>query len=218
MKKVFRISALIILIFLVHSCKKEEPLYSEDDPITDINGNKYKTVKIGTQVWMAENLGTTRLNDGTLITNLPFNETWSGITGPGYWSSRGCTFYNGYSVNTGKLCPIGWHVPTSNDLNTLFTYLGGSNVAGDKMKEVGMFNWPTPDKGATNESGFSGKPCGYRTSEGSGYVWLGQGSTTSFSAIGGSYSLTNGIAGIQYNVIPELYGNTGTNNVRCIKN
>jgi hypothetical protein len=82
------------------------------ETITDIDSNVYNIVTFGTQVWMAENLRTTKLNDGTLITNLPFNETWSGITGPGYWSSRGCTFYNGYSANTGKLCPIGWHVPT----------------------------------------------------------------------------------------------------------
>jgi uncharacterized protein (TIGR02145 family) len=217
MKIVFRISVLIILVLLANSCKKET-LYLIDEPVTDINGNIYKTVKIGTQVWMAENLKTTKLNDGTLITNLPFNETWSGITWPGYWSSRGFTFYNGYSVNTGKLCPVGWHVPNSGELNTLFNYLGGPGVAGDKMKEVGAFNWPTPDKGATNKSGFSGKPSGYRTSEGSGYVWLGQGSTVSFKAIGGSYSLTNGIASVQYNIMPELEGNTGTMNVRCIKN
>lgn len=217
MKKVFRIYILIIIILLAHSCKKEAALYSEDEPVTDINGNIYKTVKIGTQVWMAENLRATKLNDETLITNLPFNEYWPESIGPGYWGSGGCTFYNGYSVNTGKLCPTGWHVPTSSELNTLFIYLGGTNVAGDKMKEVGTFNWPTTDKGATNESGFSGKACGYRTSEGIRYVWLGKGSTTSFSAIGGSYSLTNGFSGTKYDIKPENSSNTGTRNVRCIK-
>jgi uncharacterized protein (TIGR02145 family) len=205
------------LLLIITSCKKEA-LYSDDEPITDINGNIYKTVKIGTQVWMAENLRTTKLIDGTLITNLPFYQTWIGITVPGYWGSGGCTFYNGYSVNTGNLCPTGWHVPTHDELNTLFTYLGGPSVAGDKMKEIGTFNWPKPDAGANNKSGFSATPCGYRTSEGSGYVWLGQGSYTTFLGIGCNYSLTLGLAGIQYNSISELYYNTGTGNVRCIKN
>jgi uncharacterized protein (TIGR02145 family) len=207
-----------MILIIIKSCKKEASIFSDDEPIADINGNSYKTVKIGTQVWMAENLRTTNLNEGTLITKLPFGETWSGITGPGYWGSGGCTFYNGYSINTSKLCPIGWHVPTSDDVFTLIKYLGGVNVAGNKMKKVGAFNWPKNDEGATNLSGFSAIACGYRLQEGSGYAWLGQGENTAFFSIGGFYSLGNGIESVHYESLLELYYNTGTHNVRCVKN
>jgi uncharacterized protein (TIGR02145 family) len=212
------ITTIVSALFLVTTSCKKEALYSADKPISDLNGNTYETVKIGTQVWMQENLRTTKLNDGTLITNLPFNQIWSGIKGPGYWGSGECTYYNGYCINTGNLCPTGWHIPTSDELNTLIIYLGGTNVAGDKMKKADTFNWPEPDKGATNLSGFSAVACGYRTSEGSGYVWLGQGSYAAFLSVGGTYSLTHGFAGVQYNSMSELFFNTGTGNVRCIKN
>jgi uncharacterized protein (TIGR02145 family) len=206
------------LLLIVNSCK-QETLYSDSEPIKDITGHIYKTVKIGTQIWMAENLKTSRLNDGTIIANLPFNQSWSGITGPGYWGSGECMFYNGYSVNTGNLCPTGWHVPTQDDLNTLFTYLGGPSVAGGKMKDVNAFNWPDPDKVATYKSGFSAQACGYRIQEGPAqYLWDGQGSTTAFLAIGGYYRLTNGIAEIQYSAKSDLDYNTFTGNARCMKN
>ena len=72
--------------------------------------------------------------------------------------------YNWYAVNTGKLCPTGWHVPNINELTTLIEYLGGENVAGGKLKETGTIHWRSPNTGATNSSGFTALPGGYRTS------------------------------------------------------
>lgn len=139
--------------------------------ITDIDGNSYKTVKIGTQVWMAENLKTTKYSDGAAITNITDGAAWVALTTPAYcWYNNDASaykdayggLYNLYAVMTGKLCPTGWHVPTNDDWNTLGTYLGGTAVAGGKMKETGTTHWLSPNVGATNESGFNGLATGYR--------------------------------------------------------
>ena len=70
--------------------------------------------------------------------------------------------YNWYAVNTGKLCPEGWHVPTDDEWTILTDYLGGKSVAGGKLKETGTSHWLSPNTGATNETGFTGLPTGYR--------------------------------------------------------
>lgn len=140
--------------------------------ITDIDGNVYKTIIIGTQVWMAENLKTTRLNDGTRIPNVIGNSEWIAIKTPAfcwYLNERityGNTYgalYNGYTVKTDKLCPIGWHVPSDSEWGQLTDYLGGIDVAGGKLKEAGTTHWKSPNTGATNETGFTALPSGYRS-------------------------------------------------------
>ena len=143
--------------------------------VTDIDGNVYHTVTIGTQVWMVENLKTTKYNDGTAIPLVTDVTSWSNLTTPGYcWYNNDATaykttygaLYNWFTVNTGKLAPTGWHVPTDGEWTTLTSYLGGENVAGGKMKSTGTIEdgtglWHDPNIGATNESGFSGVPaCG----------------------------------------------------------
>ena len=141
--------------------------------ITDIEGNNYPTVKIGTQVWMAENLKTTKYNDGTAIQNVTDNSAWSALTSGAYcWfnndinnKSNYGALYNWFAVNTGKLCPKGWHVPTEAEWTTLITLLGGWDVAGGKMKSV--TGWLYANTGTTNESGFSGLPGGNRNDNGS---------------------------------------------------
>ncbi len=124
--------------------------------VTDIDSNIYKTVKIGTQTWMAENLKTTKLNDGSPIplATVEGNEwaehTVGSLTTPEYgwlydsamvYKDRYGAFYNGYAVTTGKLCPAGWHVPSDKEWSTLITYLGGEEVAGGKLREPGTINW-----------------------------------------------------------------------------
>jgi len=151
----------------------------------DIEGNKYKTVKIGNQIWLAENLRTGRFNDDAAIP-LVTDQAWSHLTTPGYcWYNNDSgnkntysALYNWYAVKTGKLCPTGWHVPSDAEWTTLTTYLGGEAVAGGKMKETGTTHWQSPNEGATNESGFSCLPGGGRSSLGSffglgsyGYRW-----------------------------------------------
>ena len=137
----------------------------------DKDGNGYNTVTIGTQTWMAENLKTTKYNDGALITHVTNNTTWkTSTTGAYCWyfNDEGINkpiygaLYNWYAVNTGKLCPTGWHVPTDDEWTTLTTYLGGVAVAGGKLKEAGENHWFSPNTAATNSSGFTALPGGYR--------------------------------------------------------
>ncbi|MEK7719983.1 MAG: fibrobacter succinogenes major paralogous domain-containing protein [Bacteroidota bacterium] len=141
--------------------------------ITDVDGNTYSSVIIGTQTWMKENLKTTKFNDGTAILPVTDYSAWLGLTTPAYcWYNNDAStykdtygaLYNWYTVNTGKLCPSGWHVPNINELTTLIEYLGGENVAGGKLKETGTIHWRSPNAGATNSSGFTALPGGYRTS------------------------------------------------------
>ncbi len=140
--------------------------------VTDISGNIYRTVIIGTQEWMAENLKADRLNDGTPLKFLPDASAWSSVQGESAYSwynndSLGYgALYNWYAVNTGKLCPIGWHVATDQEWTVLTDFLGGREVAGGKLKEKGTAHWQAPNAGANNESGFTALPAGYRYSNG----------------------------------------------------
>ena len=140
--------------------------------IKDIEGNVYKTIAIGKQVWMTENLKTTKFNDGTSIPMVTENEAWIKLTTPAYsWYNNDSTankntygaLYNWYTVKTNKLCPAGWHVPTDAEWVALITYLEGFTVAGGKMKEKGIEHWKSPNEGATNETGFTALPGGYRS-------------------------------------------------------
>ncbi len=134
--------------------------------LTDTDGNVYITVKIGSQIWMAENLKTTKYNDGIDIPLVTDNTTWGSLSAPAYcWPNNNEGFratygaiYNAYTVQTGKLCPSGWHVPTDPDWTKLTDYLGGEGVAGGKLKEVGNVHWRNPNTGATNETGFTAIP------------------------------------------------------------
>jgi len=164
-------------------------------PPVDADGYAYNTVIIGTQEWMAENLKTTKYNDGTAI---PFvNTNWSTQTVGSYYYynndiSNRTTYgalYNWYAVdnndatkvasNGGKnICPVGWHVPTGAEWTTLTDYLGGLSVAGDKLKETGTIHWIS-NSAATNISGFTALPGGSRSWDGGfkgdigsyGYWW-----------------------------------------------
>lgn len=150
----------------------------ENIPVSDLDGNVYNTVSIGTQTWMAENLKVTTYNDGTSIPNVTDATEWSQLheTGalcdyentPSYSETYG-KLYNWYAVNTGKLCPTGWHVPTDAEWTTLINYLGGDDVAGGKLKETGIMHWGWGNNGATNETGFTALPSGYREFAGTFY-------------------------------------------------
>jgi uncharacterized protein (TIGR02145 family) len=147
--------------------------------IKDIEGNSYKTVYIGTQQWMAENLKVSKYNDGTQIPNVTNREEWSNLTS-GAW-----TYYDNDAVNNlkyGKLynwfgispttngnkniCPTGWHVPSDAEWTVLINYLGGESVAGGKMKEEGITSWNNPNIDGNNKSLFTGLPGGIRDDDG----------------------------------------------------
>lgn len=182
--------ATIVLVFI--SCSKDED-NSETNPtngmttavfnmevtygtLTDQEGNIYKTVTIGTQTWMAENLRTMQYNDGTAIPCVTDNTVWSGLSTGAYCNYNNTTnidtiatygrLYNWHAVNSGKLAPKGWHVATDAEWTTLITFLGGESIAHGKLKELATTHWTNPNFGATNESGFTALPGGLRDDNG----------------------------------------------------
>lgn len=144
--------------------------------VIDIDGNVYRTVQIGTQVWMADNLKVTHYRNGDPISNVTDNSTWHNLIIGAYCNydndlNKASTFgrlYNWYAVSdTRNIAPEGWHVPNDSDWQTLVVYLGGMRIAGGKMKTPGTIEggdglWYYPNTGATNESGFTAIPSGYR--------------------------------------------------------
>ncbi len=138
--------------------------------VTDIDGNIYETVQIGSQIWMKENLRTTKYANGDVIPNVTDGNQWSNLT-TGAWSCYSNNnqiqnlfgnLYNWFAVaDQRNICPTGWHVPSDVEWITLTDYLGGESVAGGKMKSTAIY-WQSPNQDATNESGFSGLPGGFR--------------------------------------------------------
>jgi uncharacterized protein (TIGR02145 family) len=192
------------------------------DSIFDSEGNKYLTIGIGTQTWMAEDLKSTRFNDGSVIPFVPDGTAWASLTTPAYsWYPNDSVgygaMYNWYAVNTGKLCPDGWHVPDDEEWTVLTDFLGGKSSAGGKLKETGDYHWQSPNSGATNESGFTGLPSGSRNYSGGfnnigkyGYWW----STTEWSTSGAWYR------DVYYGYISVDRGNASKKSgatVRCLK-
>lgn len=154
-------------------------LTDECGSLADIDGNTYNTIRIGTQCWMAENLKTSKLSNGYSINNIEDEPTWSTAQNEAWCyymnnSLNNITYgklYNWFAVNsTNNLCPIGWHVPTKTEWQTLIANCGGSTVAGSKLKEAGTAHWSSPNPGADNSSGFTALPAGYRASSAFRYI------------------------------------------------
>jgi uncharacterized protein (TIGR02145 family) len=148
---------------------------SSSNTVTDIDGNVYHTVTIGSQVWMAENLKVTHYRNGDPIPHVTDHGAWSNLSTGAYSNynndvSNVATYgrlYNWYAVSDSRsIAPAGWHVPSDAEWQTLAGYLGGYHVAGGKLKEASTTHWASPNTGATNESGFSALPGGYRSSNG----------------------------------------------------
>lgn len=142
--------------------------------VSDIDGNVYKTITIGAQVWMVENLRTTKYRNGDPIPNITDSSAWSNLTTGAYcfynndanFSSIYGSLYNWYAVNDSRnIAPTGWHVPSDAEWTTLTTFLGGVSLAGGKLKETVTTHWLSPNTGATNETGFAALPCGDRSSD-----------------------------------------------------
>ena len=139
--------------------------------ITDIDGNVYKTITIGRQTWMAENLKTTKYRNGDTIPNVTNGARWGElVTGAYCWYSNDAAnitnyggLYNWYAIaDSRNIAPIGWHVPTDADWSTLTDYLGGTSIAGGKLIEAGTSHWYSPNNSATNSTGFTALPGGFR--------------------------------------------------------
>jgi len=167
---VFAVSIAVISSITTVSCNKNKTEtnlidVTEDAPVNDYDGNTYKTIKIGDQVWMAENLRSTHYSDGSPITFVSYDNDNANVSVYGRlytWSSSmmGATGSNSTPSNVQGIAPDGWHLPSKAEWQKLINYLGGENVAGGKMKEPGIAHWTNPNEGATNESIFTALPGG----------------------------------------------------------
>jgi uncharacterized protein (TIGR02145 family) len=160
-----------VFLITLWGCEKDDA----PDPVSDIDGNIYETVLIGNQVWMAENLMTTRMNDGTEISLLTDKPEWQKAYEPAlcWYNNESSVYqtvygglYNGYAAENEKICPAGWHVPALEELKQLVEFLGDTTLAGGKLKVEGTAQWHSPNKGADNSSSFSALPAGMRYFEG----------------------------------------------------
>jgi len=147
--------------------------------VTDIDGNIYHTITIGTQVWMVENLKTTKNRDGSIIPNITNDSEWETTTTGAYCdydnnpanSDVYGRLYNSDAASNALIAPAGWHTPSLGDFITLANYLG-PDVAGGCMKEAGFNHWSSPNTGADNSSGFTAVGAGERLNSGS-FIKLG---------------------------------------------
>lgn len=145
--------------------------FMSNEKVIDIDGNIYQAVKIGKQLWLAENLKVIHYRNGDPIQHIIDDIQWhNGGFGAycNYGNDQtnatiyGC-LYNWYAVNDKRnICPSGWHIPTEAEWTVLVNYLGGDSIAGGKMKEAGTIHWESPNTGAINISGFSALPGGGR--------------------------------------------------------
>lgn len=177
-KKIWlRLNPFVAVFILILTCctDREDTLFFINPwvnygSMTDQDGNTYKTILIGTQTWMVANLTTTKFIDGTPVPLVTDPTSWSNLSTPACcWQNndpvRKVTYgvlYNWYAVNTGKLCPPSWHVPSDAEWTELTDFLGGENTAGGKLKESGFRHWNSPNTGATDETHFRALPGGDR--------------------------------------------------------
>jgi uncharacterized protein (TIGR02145 family) len=194
---------------------------------SDGDSNHYPVVTIRNQTWMAENLKTTKYSNSAAIPLVTYDSAWAGLSTPAYcwYDNDSITYgsvygalYNWFSVETGNLCPTGWHVPTDAEWTVLTDFLGGEIVAGGPLKETGTAHWNSPNTGATNSSGFTALPGGFRYySSGSfyyigyyGYWWSSSATSTTSAWYRGLYSSYSNVSRY-YN-----YKKSGWS-VRCVR-
>ena len=219
-KTLFCFAFAVSVLFL--SCKKDD---ANLEPVKDIDGNEYAVVKIGDQYWMTQNLITTKYNDGTAIATGLSDSAWAAASAGAYALYEGVAsnntvygkLYNWQAASSGKLAPTGWHVPTRTEWTQLVEFLGGSGVAGGKLKSTSSL-WNAPNTGADNSSGFAGLPGGFRGTLGSyeslgdaGYWWA---SSERNSTQGDYTKLDNSFASSAANGATKQFGMS----VRCVKN
>ncbi len=198
------------------------PVYT----VTDIDGNLYHGITIGTQVWLVENLRTTKYRNGDAIPNITDQTQWAGLTTGAYCAygnnqanaSVYGYLYNFFAVTDPRgIAPPGYHVASKGEWQTLSDFLGGNSVSGGKLKESGTAHWQAPNDAATNSSGFTALPCGRRIDGGfetiktNGYFWT----STLDNVFPMSFYLCNDLESILYY---GLYGaETYGKGVRCVK-
>jgi uncharacterized protein (TIGR02145 family) len=215
------IASILIISF---SCQKETD--KPPGPVLDFEGNSYKTIKAGTHVWMAENLRSIKFNDGTDISKVSGSMQWKNIIAPGYcWYNNDSisnstiygALYNGYAVNSGKLCPTGWHIPAIDEWQQLKEFITDTISDGGKLKEAGTIHWMAPNYGSTNSSGFTALPSGFRFIDGSYtaiYYYTGFWTATEIGSDNQWFvGLYYGDASATLSSVSQKYGLS----VRCVK-
>lgn len=215
MKKLICVSLFFALINL-----------NQAQTVTDIDGNIYNTVDIGTQTWMKENLKVTHYNNGDAIPNVTSNSVWASLSTGAYcyfnnnstYASTYGILYNYYSVvDSRKLCPTGWYVPSKAEWAELSEFLGGEEVAGGKLKEIGTTHWFSPNTGATDEVGFTALPGGLRHYDGS-FGMLGEhGSWWTTTVSNNGEVWINDLFFENRKIWSYEFGKTFGFSVRCIK-
>ncbi len=215
--KYFLFSVLCIILVLVAISQKS---FSQ---VSDISGNSYKVIKIGNQEWTTENLNVEQYRNGDPIPQVQDKDEWENLT-TGAWcyfenkSENGSTYgklYNGYAITDSRgIAPVGWHIPGDEEWTKLTDFLGGEQIAGEKMKSKS--GWDENGNG-TNNSGFSGLPGGYRNHNGyflnfgkNGLFWT----STEFSS--GNLWFRNLIGSIP-DVYRPNYDKAFGLSVRCVK-
>lgn len=174
MRNTFLILLFTALTFLNVNCQKDESSTTQPEkitieeslPVTDYDGNVYKTVKIGSQIWMAENLKSIHYSDGTQIESFAYNNDQSNVNTYGRlyrWAAamKSAKSSNSVPSKVQGAAPAGWHIPSDAEWQILINNLGGDAVAGGKLKEAGTVHWADPNSGATNESKLSLLPSGW---------------------------------------------------------
>ncbi len=201
--------ALAILLATSFSCqKKDDPTpVPVSDTVTDFDGNTYKTVKIGDQIWMAENLRTTHTPAGVAIVSFAPNSNEANVAEYG----RLYTYTDAVAAT-----PTGWHIPTKADFEILINTLGGAAVAGAKLKDVSFFIPADPTNTDINKSGFSAKGAGYKVGN-SIFAFRTYTGYWSEEKTAGATSITYTLGSDRNNVVEELYGHQIGFSVRYIK-
>lgn len=216
-----------IFLLTLTNCKKNSIEIQQPAPIavTDIDGNGYHAVTIGTQVWLVENLKVTKYLNGDPVPNITSNTAWNNTNGACCWYHNDIAnktdfgaLYNWYTlVDSRNLAPVGWHIPSDAEWATLTAILGGISVAGGKMKETGTTHWSSPNSGATNSSGFTALPAGARDIDGlfdflGGYTYFWSSTQDDSATAWSRYLLPyNG------NIIRGHFDKSYGFSVRCIK-
>jgi uncharacterized protein (TIGR02145 family) len=172
--KLLVLSIALMLVFGLTGLQAQQNISKTTggETVTDIDGNVYHTVTIGKQIWLVENLKTTKYRNGDLIgTTNPSTLDYSYELTPKYQfayngdETNVATYgrlYTWYSItDSRKVCPTGWHVSTDKEWTIMVEFLGDS-VVGDKIRETGASHWNSPNQGATNESGFTALAAGSR--------------------------------------------------------
>lgn len=172
MNKKPALTLFMLCLFICFACKKDDAKPNKTGTMTDQEGNVYKTITIGTQTWMAENLRTTTFRNGVAISEITDVTEWVNTSAAAYCTYNYTTspdtvdtygrLYNWYAASDpNNIAPSGWHVPTDADWTTLTEYLGTAEEVGGILKAAGTEFWQSPNTGATDAVGFTALPGGY---------------------------------------------------------